>query len=188
MDYRNNADYYCNQYGTGALSYNQVLDCYFIEGSLEPTEPVTLAEAKNFCKIDVDDDDVLLQALITAARQLCEAYSNIGFINRQVAVVLNNGNGGAYLPFGPIYEIISVTDTYGNVVTADIQGVKWKQVLWPRAERLDIVYNAGYETLPEDLKTALLNAIYYLYDNRSVATDGIGEIAKKILNPISRNG
>ena len=36
------------------------------------------------------------------------------------------------------------------------------------------------------LKTALLNAIYYLYDNRSEGADDIGPIAKMLLKPYRR--
>ncbi len=39
------------------------------------TEPVTLDEAKEFLKIDTEDEDALLERLITAARHLIEAAS-----------------------------------------------------------------------------------------------------------------
>ena len=170
----------------GKLSYNQILDYWFNEDSGEPTEPVTLEEAKNFCKIDVDDDDTLITSLITAARRMCEDYTNIGFINREVTAVINNGNGGSYLPYGPIGEILSITDNDGAELEADIQGVQWKQVVSPRLERMTVVYSGGYEVLPNDLKTALLNVIMWLYDNRSQGTTEMGPIAPMILNPVKR--
>ena len=43
-----------------------------------------------------------------------------------------------------------------------------------------------YTVLPEALKTALLNQVYYLYDNRSVGVDDISPIAKIILNLYKR--
>jgi len=44
---------------------------------LEPpvVEPVTLAEAKLHCRIDVDDDDVLVGSLISTAREHLEPVS-----------------------------------------------------------------------------------------------------------------
>jgi hypothetical protein len=48
------------------------------------------------------------------------------------------------------------------------------------------VYTAGYAALPEALKIGLLNAIYYMYDNRAQAAEDIGPIAKMILNPFRR--
>ena len=45
--------------------------------TVAPTsEPITRAEAKAFAKVDVTDDDSLIDALITAARQLVETEQN----------------------------------------------------------------------------------------------------------------
>lgn len=182
MDYRNNIDHRDCQKSCGP-SYNQVLDVVFDEGSTSPTEPVTLTEAKLFCKIDIDDDDATITALITAARQMCEGYCNVGFINRTVTAVMNNGNGYAYLPYGPVGDV----DTINTIAPVDgeITGVQFKQLV-TRGERMTIVYNGGYEILPGNLKTALLNAIYFLYDNRSQGTDNIGPIAQMLLKPLRR--
>jgi hypothetical protein len=51
---------------------------------------------------------------------------------------------------------------------------------------MTVEYTAGYEVLPQQLKTALLNAVFYLYDNRAQAVDNIGPIAQMILNPLRR--
>jgi len=39
------------------------------------SEPITLTEAKNFLRVDVSDDDALITALISAAREMCESYT-----------------------------------------------------------------------------------------------------------------
>ena len=38
------------------------------------SEPITLTEAKNFLRVDGTDDDTLITALISAAREMCESY------------------------------------------------------------------------------------------------------------------
>src|SRR5512139_1421702 len=38
------------------------------------SEPVTLAEAKLQCRVDISTDDTLIGNLITAAREWCEAH------------------------------------------------------------------------------------------------------------------
>lgn len=43
-------------------------------------EPLTLAEAKLFLRVEVDADDDLISALITAARLRCEAIVNRSFV------------------------------------------------------------------------------------------------------------
>jgi hypothetical protein len=177
---------FTDTYNTG-LSYNQGYDITEVEPSGGITEPVDLTEAKNFCKIDVDDDDALIESLITTGRIMCEDYTNIGFVKRTVIVELNNGNGNCYLPLGPVGEIESLKDMDGNEITdPEYGGSTWKQIISPRYNRMVITYEAGYETLPENLRTALLNTIYYLYDNRAVGVDNIGPIAQMILNPLRR--
>jgi hypothetical protein len=73
----------------------------------------------------------------------------------------------------------------------------FKRLLTPKESNLTIVYQAGYEVLPNRLKTALLNTVYYLYDNRAqsinhiydknVPTIGnLGPISEMILKPLRR--
>lgn len=172
--------------GSG-LSYNQVYDITEIEPSGGYTEPVTLSEVKNFCKIDVDEDDALIESLIIAGRIMCEDFCNIGFVERELIVTLNNANGGLYLPLGPVPgDVTSVTDADENVLDFETGGSTWIQLLTPKYERLIVTYTGGYSTLPDNLKTALLNTIFYLYDNRATGTDNIGPIAQMILNPLRR--
>ncbi|CAB4148544.1 Phage conserved hypothetical protein [uncultured Caudovirales phage] len=170
------------------VEYNSVLDVQFQDGVI--TEPVTLTEAKNFCKIDISTDDDLINVLITAARQMCEAYTGVGFVEHDVVAVLNNSNGDIYIPYGPMIEIISVEDDAGRVLVLDLDytigGNEFKRLRTPQGNNITIDYITGYTTLPEALKTALLNQVYYLYDNRSVGVDDISPIAKIILNLYKR--
>ena len=45
-------------------------------------EPVTLAQAKQQCRVDFTDDDALFAVYITAARQYCERYTHRAFFNQ----------------------------------------------------------------------------------------------------------
>ena len=170
------------------VDYNSVLDVQFQDGEI--TEPVTLTEAKNFCKIDISTDDDLINVLITAARQMCEAYTGVGFVEHDVVAVLNNMNGDIYIPYGPMIAINSVENEQGTVLILDtnytIGGNEFKRLKTPLQNNITIDYTTGYTTLPEALKTALLNQVYYLYDNRSVGVDDISPIAKIILNLYKR--
>jgi uncharacterized phiE125 gp8 family phage protein len=170
------------------VEYNSVLDVQFQDGEIN--EPVTLTEAKNFCKIDISTDDDLINVLITAARQMCEAYTGVGFVEHDAVAVLNNSNGDIYIPYGPMIEIINVVDDAGRVLVLDLDytigGNEFKRLKTPFTNNITIDYITGYTTLPEALKTALLNQVYYLYDNRSVGVDDISPIAKIILNLYKR--
>jgi len=170
------------------VNYNTVIDVQFNDGVI--TEPVQLSEAKDFCKIDISTDDTLITAIIIGARQQCEAYTGVGFVEHSITAVLNNSNGGIYIPYGPIIDVISVEDNEGNTLILDsdytLQGNEFKRLLYPKTDEVTIEYTAGYAELPTVLKTALLNQIYYIYDNRSQGIDDISPIAKLLLNPYRR--
>jgi uncharacterized phiE125 gp8 family phage protein len=170
------------------VDYNSVLDIQFDDVNI--LEPVTLTEAKNFCKIDISTDDDLINVLITAARQMCEAYTGVGFVEHNAVVVLNNLNGDIYIPYGPMIAINSVVNDQGTTLVLDtdytIGGNEFKRLRTPQANNITIDYTTGYTVLPDVLKTALLNQVYYLYDNRSVGTDNISPIAKTLLNLFKR--
>lgn len=173
------------------VQYDTVLDFLFVEGSNDPVEPVTLDEAKDFCAIELDytQNDPLIEMIITAAREKCEAFTGLSFIPREIQAVINNSNGAMYLPYGPVGEVISMADSNDDDIDSDhyrIAGVQWKQVIYPRDKRLTVIYDAGYSVLPAVLKLGLLNAIYYMYDNRSIGVDTIGPIAEQQLKPYRR--
>jgi uncharacterized phiE125 gp8 family phage protein len=180
--------YHDELYNWEGVGYNSVLDVVFNHDDI--IEPVTLVEAKDFCKIDIGTDDNLIISLITAARLMCEAYTGVGFVVHNAVATLNNINGDIYLPYGPLQAINQVTDQNGNILILDISyslsGYQFKRLQSPRAKNILIDYITGYTVLPAILKTALLNQIYYLYDNRSQATDQISPIAKNLLNPYRR--
>lgn len=181
------------------VAYNSVLDVEFNDGAI--TEPVNLSEAKNFCKVDISTDDALITSLIVAARQMCEAYTCVGFVEHEITAILNNENGGIYLPYGPVVSITSVIDKDGNTLLLDtdytISGNQFVRLLTPKETDITVNYIGGYSTLPEPLKLAVLNQIYYTYDQRSQSVyfvsdprnerfDQLGPIAKMLLNPFKR--
>jgi uncharacterized phiE125 gp8 family phage protein len=52
------------------------------------SEPLTLAEVKEFLRVDHSDDDATLAIFITAARQLCESYTRNGVVANDVRGIL----------------------------------------------------------------------------------------------------
>ena len=58
-------------------------------------EPVTLAEAKAWCRIDGADDDALLAALIAAARLQVESLTGRALMTQSLAADARGGAGGA---------------------------------------------------------------------------------------------
>src|SRR6185437_6805054 len=81
-------------------AYNAVLSAVF--SAEDARKPVTLQEAKDWCRISVTDDDALITALIMAARIACEFYANLSLINRTVTSKIKNGLGDFTTPYGPL--------------------------------------------------------------------------------------
>ena len=162
--------------GNCGPAYNAVLSASFSE---EGGEPVTLQEAKDWCRIDVTDDDTLITSLITAARIICENYANLSFIERTVTAKIKNGLGGIQLPYGPVIS---------EVAFYDDEDVELTDYLLKDGDSNEVtaIYNAGYEALPENLKTAILNQIAWMYENRGNAkiASSLTEEAKLILNQV----
>lgn len=157
--------------GASGLAYNAVIQTSFsAESSIEP---VTLQEAKDWSRIDVTDDDTLITMLLTGARQVCENYANLSFIDRTVTAKIHNGLGNFVLPFGPVTGDIAYSLNDGSVITdysfVDAYGAD-----------MTLVYAAGYQILPYNLKSAVLNQIAYMYENR-------GDVEKAFaLSPLSK--
>lgn len=158
-------------------AYNAVLSTSFTDGTV--TEPVTLQEAKDWCAIDVPDNDALITSLITAARIICENYANLSFIKRTVTAKIKNGLGGFVAPYGPVIGDPTAKDSDN----ADIADFDFDNSY---SGNITVTYQAGYETLPQNLKTALLNEIGFLYENRGDVRlqSGLSEESKLILNQV----
>lgn len=106
-------------------------------GSPPAVEPVSLGEAKDWCKVDPDitEDDVLLSALIVAARQLAESQLNRQLITQTWLVSFDThavGFSGFYttsnwvgavveIPLSPVQAVTGVSyyDSAGVLTTMD---------------------------------------------------------------------
>lgn len=148
------------------------------------TEPVTLAQAKAWLKVTHDDEDDIITALITAARQICEGYTGLSFVERTVTAVVKNELDNIKLPYGPIGNITGASDVLGNDFTGyTITGVAQKRLCY-RCSYAKLIYTAGYAVLPQQFKTALKMQLSWMYVHRGdedlslIAPD-----AKAILSP-----
>ena len=70
-------------------------------------EPITLAEAKNYLRVDYNEDDALIEALITSARVRLEQYAGVAMTQRNLQVVAFMSEF-IELPYVPIGVLLSV--------------------------------------------------------------------------------
>lgn len=159
-------------------------------------EPVTLAEAKQHCRVDTSTDDAYIAALIKAAREYCEAYCDETFVHTQYRMTLDSFPVEIELPRPPMatsgtVTAVVVTYTLENQSTATLSTSEYRVdrdatpgVLrtnyngsWP-SHLLD--YNAVTVTwwggrdgdassLPQRFKSAVLWLVGYWYERRMAA-------------------
>lgn len=142
--------------------------------ALPAVEPVTLAEAKAYMKIDTGTtDDDLIEELLITAREQCEDYAGLSIVNRTVTAVLNNSCGGIYLPYGPVISITSITDQDDedplDTDNYEVRGLDFPQLIDPVSDKVTLIYTAGYGIPPKRIKTAILQQVFFLYENRGEA-------------------
>ncbi|MEQ1619683.1 MAG: head-tail connector protein, partial [Terricaulis sp.] len=74
------------------------------------SEPITLAEAKLFLRIDQTAEDPLITTLIAAAREAVEVACGRALITRRVRESLDiwrrDSIGGAVLGLGPVTNVV----------------------------------------------------------------------------------
>ena len=99
------------------MNYNLLIDWEDQTEESGITEPLTLAEVKNYLRIEgfidstesisseFDDDDDLLQEIITSARERLEEYTGLSFIPKTYQIEFTNLAGNFMIPFGPVIEI-----------------------------------------------------------------------------------
>lgn len=165
------------------MKYNCVNDILF---SSEGSEPVTLEEIKNYLRVDgsLTTDDDMLTELGKTARSLCEKYVNQSIITRTVKSIVNNSLGGIVLPYQPYVSGIVVKDYDGNTIDSnnvEFKGASFKRLFEPVSEYLECTYLAGYSTCPSHFKTAILQQLAWMYENRGDA--GLSEIVMQTLKP-----
>lgn len=162
-------------------------------------EPVTLAEAKAHCHIDVSDEDDLVEALITAAREHAEDYCRRSFVRRTLEMRLDCFPAVIRLPRGPVSSVTHVkyTDSGGSLATMDADdyqadlysqparilpafGATWPVTKPGTVNSVLVEYVAGYapgagsptdvaENVPQAVKSAIKLIVAHLYENRELA-------------------
>ena len=148
------------------------------------TEPVTLNQAKDWLKVETSDDDAIITSLIKAARLNCEGYVDKSFVERTVTAIVKNELGNIRLPYGPVNNIVSISDSDGVAITDyGITGISDKRLAWPASSYVKIEYTAGYAVCPDDFITAIKVRLTELYQNRGDAPAIDKSMAALILSP-----
>ena len=128
-------------------------------------EPISRAEAKAYCRVDGDDEDALIDALIAAARLQVESLTGRALLSQTWRYERAGTQLCVELPILPVASLVVAPD--GATIQGDAV------LLAAPEDGVSIDYVAGYggaEDVPADLKQAVLVLVAYWYENRDLAT------------------
>lgn len=150
-----------------------------ITTTVAPTEfAVTLLEAKNYLKVDYQDDDELIESLIKTAQDRLEKYAGIAMTPRKL-MVFAYVDEFIELPYAPTDAIESVeyydNGTWVDMVLGDynVLGITYKKVYMVANNRMEyrFIYTCGYQEVPAQMKMATLKMLADLYEYRESSVE-----------------
>lgn len=175
MDYYNNSDLLCNEFGLpryNTYPSTSGLQVTFIDEE-DYEEPVTVEEFKDHAYIDADTDDNLLELYLKAARIDVENYLQKSLGIRTVQLLAQRLPKDYRLPWGPVESV----ETAGFTLFGDILKEGGADVT------VEYVTNAGL--VNDSIRQAIYKRAFDYYENRGSAGP-MPDIVKIILNPYRR--
>ena len=171
---------------------------YITETSVSSTEPLSVSSAKSHLRVDIADDDTLIGNLITAAREWCEQFCGVSFVQHTYRADLVGFYDVMRLPMGPVQSITNIkyydtaspnvlqtlsTNVYAlnhDTVTRN-DGQSWESVAY-RNDAVQVTYVTGWKdtsspqgtgaSVPQAVKQAMQLLLADFYENREAQSYG----------------
>ena len=155
------------------------------------TQPITVGEARDYAKVEIDDDDSIIDDLIKSSTQWAENYTRRAFLTQTITMKIDwTFPNVIELPVGPVQSVTAASFTYvdadgdttqvpTSVYTVDTDADPGRvyrafNQVWPtnRLQRkaISLVFVAGYglkpANIPSDIRQAILMMTTYHYETR----------------------
>lgn len=149
-------------------------------------EPVTVEEAKLFCRVDSTEEDSLFPILISAARQQAEHRIGRLLRNSKYNVMCEDENGSFEIPLLPCTALYGVTvdgddidqslyDFVASKMIAKGEIIPAKVILrdnFPYDKQSIFSVQAGYTVVDKAIKSWILIKVNTLYEQRETFAIG----------------
>lgn len=167
-------------------------------------EPITLAEAKEWLRVDSSDEHELITALISAARRSVEKNLSRSIIERTMQAKVDSFAYLYRIPFPPVTDVTAVSyyNTESPQILTPLNPSDWivhadrgilemkRDIEVPtydhRLDAIHITFKTGVDvtsspegTLPSDMLTAMKMIMASMYENRESVTIGQGYVVLK---------
>lgn len=173
------------------------------------SEPLTLAEVKEFLRVDHSDDDATLAIFIKAARQLCESYTRLALMPTtfeeyfdEFPTATGTFKDEIRLSRSPVSAVTYVKYIDGNDTTITASASDYKTDLVSRPARISpdngwfgtydtinavfVRYIAGFAdaaSVPAPLKHGMMLVIGDMYENRTDSVKRLPTASEYLWNP-----
>lgn len=164
-------------------NYNIILLTEDISEGSAVVEPVSLQEMKSYLRLDgflddddstdvppYEDDDALIEELITSARQELEEYLNCSIISHDWRCSgVTNTAGSIQLPYGPVTELTLIEDSEGDEFDLEDTGEVKRRgdyLVYPTQEDMTVEYTAGFVIVPRAITAEIKRMVAWKYEHR----------------------
>jgi len=162
------------------------------------SEPLSTSEAKSHLRVDISDDDTLIDEYVAAARKYAEGMTRRAFVAQTWDYTLDGFPvDGIKLPIQPVTSVTYIqyvdsagaTQTFTEGTSPDV--TKYDvftdrprtlitpkyNLVWPATRVhpgvVTVRFIAGYTTFPDDLKQAIRLMVGHQYENREALVIGV---------------
>lgn len=153
-----------------------------------PPLPVPIEQAKAYLRLSGSEEDALLAGLVRTASELCESFTRIALVEREVEEAVPATPAWTRLGLAPVRAILSLAEpgeageaavlaTGDYAIDIDAAGEGWVRVLRSGgAARVLVRYRAGqakdWNGVPEPLCQGIVRLAAHLYTHRDDESGG----------------
>lgn len=127
---------------------------------------ITLDELKRQCRVFTTFEDAYLSSLIPVYTEMAQSYTGRMLTEGSAVAVVHSWQSQVLLPFGEVTEVTKLVLDNNESTAFTFDDISQKIFINAPYATARIEFNAGYTSLPESVKQAILVMCSTAYNNR----------------------